>query len=127
MLRIRLKRARKVKGWTQRTLAELSGISQPLIAKYELGHKPSARNLNRLCIALGVDIEYLNGSLESTAFIKIDDEEFKKILKKSVILPPHDKVLVKELLIRLIYLQELEDRRIKKYKSENLYSVSESL
>jgi transcriptional regulator with XRE-family HTH domain len=45
------------KGMTQRGLAELSGIAQNQIAKWECGGEPSLRNLVRWSDALGFDVQ----------------------------------------------------------------------
>src|SRR5438477_10624832 len=53
-----LKRLREAKGWSQKQLAEVSGLSQQAIAHWELGDRePSATNLFALCRALGVSCE----------------------------------------------------------------------
>ena len=53
-----LKRLREEKGWSQKQLAEVSGLSQQAIAHWELGDRePSASNLFALCRALGVSCE----------------------------------------------------------------------
>jgi transcriptional regulator with XRE-family HTH domain len=53
-----LKELREVKGWSQKQLAEASGLSQQAIAHWELGDRePSATNLFALCRALGVSCE----------------------------------------------------------------------
>ena len=53
-----LRGLREAKGWSQKQLAEVSGISQQAIAHWELGDRePSASNLFALCRALGVSCE----------------------------------------------------------------------
>ena len=53
-----LKELRESKGWSQKQLAEVSGLSQQAIAHWELGDRePSATNLFALCRALGVSCE----------------------------------------------------------------------
>jgi transcriptional regulator with XRE-family HTH domain len=53
-----LKELREAKGWTQKQLAEVSGLSQQAIAHWELGDRePSATSLFGLCQALGVSCE----------------------------------------------------------------------
>jgi transcriptional regulator with XRE-family HTH domain len=53
-----LKELREAKGWSQKQLAEVSGLSQQAIAHWELcDREPSASNLFALCRALGVSCE----------------------------------------------------------------------
>lgn len=57
-----LKSLREGKGWSQKQLAEVAGISQQAIAHWELGDRePSATNLFALCRALGVGCEVFAG------------------------------------------------------------------
>lgn len=47
---------KKVRGWSQTTLAKKSGVPEGTIATIEVGHRqPSADVLRRLAIALGLD------------------------------------------------------------------------
>ena len=58
----RLKKIRKSKGWTQKQLAEKSGISNFLISRYEKGvHFPNIVTLEWLCKALEVSSKDLLG------------------------------------------------------------------
>ena len=51
---------RKAQGLTQARLAALSGVHRVLIARYETGRlAPTARNLVRLSLALGVPVDEL--------------------------------------------------------------------
>jgi transcriptional regulator with XRE-family HTH domain len=109
MLRTKLRRARKLKGMTQKMLSEKSEISQPLIAKYELGHKPSPRNLKKLCDALGVSIEYFNGPVSNTNFF--DDDEFKSMLKQADRLSQKNKMMVSVVLSTALDYQKMEDSK----------------
>lgn len=53
-----MKELREAKGWSQKQLAEVSGLSQQAIAHWELcDREPSASNLFALCRALGVSCE----------------------------------------------------------------------
>lgn len=58
----RLKKIRKSKGWTQKQLAEKSGINHFLINRYEKGvHSPSIITFEWLCKALEVSSKDLLG------------------------------------------------------------------
>ena len=63
---MRLKYARMRRGIKVVDLSEQTSISGPLISKYENGHtSPSAVNLRKLCIKLGVSSDYLIGLSEN--------------------------------------------------------------
>ena len=52
--------ARKAKGLSQETLAEILGISRQAVSKWETGEsKPDLDNLISLCKVLGIGLEYL--------------------------------------------------------------------
>ena len=58
----RLRRIRKEKGLTQRTLAEKVGVNQHLISHYEREtNKPNVTTLEWICEALGVTATELLG------------------------------------------------------------------
>jgi transcriptional regulator with XRE-family HTH domain len=58
----RLKKIRKSKGWTQKQLAEKSGIAVYLICRYEKGiHYPNIIGFEWLCKALEVSSKDLLG------------------------------------------------------------------
>ncbi|MGB4775558.1 MAG: helix-turn-helix transcriptional regulator [Daejeonella sp.] len=108
MIRSRLKKARKIRGWSQRMLAEKSGIAQPLIAKYELGHQPSPRNLSRLSTALGVEMEYFYGPLQNSIF---DDQEFDQLINMAKDLSLSNKIMLRTVLRQALYFQVSEENK----------------
>lgn len=56
----RLLQARKEKGLSQETLAEIMGVSRQAVSKWETGEAmPETDKLITLCRALGLDMEYL--------------------------------------------------------------------
>ena len=105
-------------------LAEKSGIAQPVIAKYELGHQPSARNLNRLCTALGVNASYFYCTLQNVSNIQFDEEEFDKMIKKAKGLSLNNKLMIKTVLAQALYFQELENDVAEKIEQANPKSLS---
>jgi transcriptional regulator with XRE-family HTH domain len=60
-LRVRLRRLREAKGWTQIDLARKARVTQPLISQLEAGTKPtpSVVHILRIARALGVTVEEL--------------------------------------------------------------------
>lgn len=51
--------ARNAVGWTQRELAEQSGVQQPVIARLEAGdNDPKLSTLTKLAHALGLELHY---------------------------------------------------------------------
>lgn len=59
MIGDRLKKLRKLKGYTQRELSKLSGVSQQLICSMENGHVKNSNHVLPLAEALNVDYRYL--------------------------------------------------------------------
>ena len=62
-LKVKLRRLRETKGWTQAELARRSRVTQPLISQLESGTKPtpSVVHILRIAKALGVTVEELVG------------------------------------------------------------------
>lgn len=56
----RLRQARLQRKWTQKKLAEASGLTQSAIGNYESGQRSSSRSLLRLARALGVNPNWLD-------------------------------------------------------------------
>lgn len=58
----RLKELRQQKGISQRNLAEIIGVSQPLYFKWEQGQcQPSLEHLIKLCTYFDVSVDYIIG------------------------------------------------------------------
>jgi HTH-type transcriptional regulator / antitoxin HipB len=56
----RLRERREKRGWSQRELAEASGVSREYIARIELGqHDPTLSTLEKLAQALGMKVAKL--------------------------------------------------------------------
>jgi len=64
----RLRQARQRRGWTQKQLAQASGLSQSAVGNYESGQRSSSRALLRLAHALQVAPEWLEGGGTATAY-----------------------------------------------------------
>jgi transcriptional regulator with XRE-family HTH domain len=66
MFKTRLLDLRKAKGWTQNELAERLGLSNGLIAAYELGtKKPAQDTLIAIADFFGCTLDYLCGRAEA--------------------------------------------------------------
>ncbi len=73
-----IRRLRKEKGWSQRKLSELSGVSHTQIANYETNRtKPTLETIVKIANALDVNISEL---LDYQKFI--DNSDWKYDLKK---------------------------------------------
>ncbi len=58
----RLKTLREKRGMSQRTLAQLCGLSRSMVGQYERGEKdPSLRTLAQIADYFGVSTDYLLG------------------------------------------------------------------
>jgi transcriptional regulator with XRE-family HTH domain len=57
----RVRQIRQEKGFTQKTLAELSGVCQQMISKLEVGKAQGSANIVRLALALDVSPVWLEG------------------------------------------------------------------
>lgn len=81
----KIKKYRKEKGWSQRKLSEISGVSHTQIANYETNTTiPTLETIKR--IAIGLDINYvllLDNNLEMEAFSNDTTEYIKADLELS--------------------------------------------
>lgn len=77
----RIKTIRKEKGLTQKQLAELSGLLEPTIRKYESGKvQPKSENLNKIANALGVHPSQIDSRL-----VWNDEYDVKQLAEDSVL------------------------------------------
>jgi transcriptional regulator with XRE-family HTH domain len=63
----RIIEARRSKGWTQRELSQMAGISQPLLSQLESGitKVPSVKTIRLLARALGMSVDALIGTYDT--------------------------------------------------------------
>lgn len=67
MFHIKIREARKAKGWTQQELADRMGLTQQAIQRYETGARDiRASVLQQLSETLGVTVAYLLGMTDDT-------------------------------------------------------------
>ncbi len=77
----RIKTIRKEKGLTQKQLAELTGLLEPTIRKYESGKvQPKSENLNKIANALGVHPSQIDSRL-----VWNDEYDVKQLAEDSVL------------------------------------------
>jgi len=75
-----IKAARESKGYSQKELAELMGVSQPTVCDWETGKKnPAGKNLKKLSTLLGCTTDYL--IMDDAARRPISDDEVKKLIQ----------------------------------------------
>lgn len=72
MLKDKVKTLRKLKGWTQKELAEEAKVSQQAIWKIESGKSSESRKLPQIAAALGVTAEELTGKNAPVPSLKTD-------------------------------------------------------
>lgn len=90
-LGIRLRTARKEKGWTQNQLGEASGVKQGTISQIERGDQEKSIFVIPLAIALGVSPEWLeNGTEDLTTNDPVDHTE-KELTKALAELRPKER------------------------------------
>ena len=69
----RIRLARKMRGWSQQSLAEAVGVSFQQVQKYERGtNRVSASMLVRIAAALGVSVAELFGPAEAASRVSDD-------------------------------------------------------
>lgn len=81
-LRYRLKFERKRQGWSQRYLAELTGIPSSNISRYENGErKPDIDTLIRLADFLNCSVDYLVGRTDTpVCYDRVEQEDLEDLL-----------------------------------------------
>jgi len=95
----KLKKIRDSRGLTQKSFAEICGISQVQVTRYENGiHKPTQKILTKICEGLDIPMEYLDESYEVTDSVL--DAEYQRC--KNSLLDPEDKFMLAKFL-KLLY------------------------
>jgi len=77
----RLKELRKKNGYSQRELAEVTGLHHSQYGRYERGgSKPYANTLTKIADALNVSVDYLlEGETQDAAIANMEDQELLKL------------------------------------------------
>lgn len=95
--------------WTQSELAERSGVKQPLIAGYEHGKKPSKKTLAKLAKGFGIPLEdFLKYPLKKSKNANVEEVDIAHVFREAKTLPLKYQVIVKEEIMRLLRLHQLE-------------------
>lgn len=107
----RLKQARDEKGLTQKELANLSGLYQAQICRYERGDcTPPSDVLKRLANALEVSSAYLiEGTGEDAAEEQIYDRVLLRQFKKIEQMQEKDREVIKVLIEAFIAKKEIQE------------------
>jgi transcriptional regulator with XRE-family HTH domain len=88
MIGEKLRKLRKERGWTQKTLEEKTGVAQRNISSYESGKlQPSARTLRKFADAFEVPVEELVGEPRKEAALVLSDPELLQMFREVSQLP----------------------------------------
>jgi len=110
MFKEKIRAARKLKGWTQKKLSEKTGIAQTVIARYENGIIPFGKNLDKLCVVLGIPKDSLSSQSQINEIVTAFNEiEFDRRVKKLRRLPPERKKIVNDFIAIILDLQATEN------------------
>ncbi len=101
------------KGWTQALLAEQTGISQSMIAKYEKNKAiPSAKRVQKIADAFGVALSTF-GQITRTRHKEVERlpiTKFQKLFKEAQTLPDEMQTRIMNYMSDLIKLRDCEDK-----------------
>jgi transcriptional regulator with XRE-family HTH domain len=105
----RIRNLRLQKGLSQSELGKLVDIHYNQIGRYELGTaEPTAENINKLAMALGVSADFLyRGEEEGALHTRLEDRELIEMIQQIKSLSEEDQFVVKKLLKAF-----LRDRKI---------------
>lgn len=99
----KFKNIRKSRGLTQQQVAELCGISQVQVTRYENGiNKPTKRILTKICKGLNVPIEYFDNTFGVSDDVL--DAEYKRA--KEALVDPEDKMVLSKFLQGIYLLSQ---------------------
>jgi len=108
ILEHRLKR-----NWTQAYLAYMSGVKQPLIARYENGANPSKKNLDKLAVAFKVPVHELMDDVVENNDNSYASLDFNQVIKASKNLPVEYKKMLRDIIAVMLRENEYaEDRKM---------------
>lgn len=80
-----IKKLRAERGWSRRTLGELSGVSGACIWSLEKKHiNPSALSVYKLACALGVSVDYLIEGEKNKTYINVGHLFFDDFVKEEI-------------------------------------------
>lgn len=88
MLGERLKRLRKVKGYSLSELSELAGVSKSYLSYLErnIQINPSLQFLNKIAVTLETDLDFLlNGESDNDKpDVQVLDEEWRRLVQRAI-------------------------------------------
>ncbi|WP_010196818.1 helix-turn-helix domain-containing protein [Bacillus sp. m3-13] len=88
MLGERLKRLRKVKGYSLSELSELAGVSKSYLSYLErnIQTNPSLQFLNKIAVTLETDLDFLlNGESDNDKpDVQVLDEEWRRLVQRAI-------------------------------------------
>lgn len=109
MIADRIKKARKAKNLSQRELAELMGVTQPIIVRLEKNRKmPSPDELQKLAAILEKELDYFTSQDLADDQVAFDNVEFETNLREARTFSLRHKRTVAAVLKTVRELEELE-------------------
>lgn len=106
----RLRDLRQQRGFKQTELAQLAGVNNGNLSRYERGSaQPSAEVLRRLADSLGVSVAYLIEGEPSGLSPSLPDPELRQHLQELERLPDEDRQVIKSLIEAFLFRRRIQD------------------
>ncbi len=106
----RLRELRQKRGLKQTELAEIAGVNNGNLSRYERGSaQPSAEVLSRLADALGVTVAHLIEGGQEELAAALPDPELRQHLMEIERLPEEDRLVVKRLIEAFLFRKRVQD------------------
>ncbi|MGK7294245.1 MAG: helix-turn-helix domain-containing protein [Candidatus Wenzhouxiangella sp. M2_3B_020] len=115
----RIRRARRVKGWSQERLARSLGVTTSAVGHWERpkGHQPSSENLIEIARHLSVNVEWLavgRGAMLADDTLEMEavslNEEEKALIKRYQGLSSPSRTLLAQIMDALVPLTDTSSR-----------------
>jgi transcriptional regulator with XRE-family HTH domain len=101
----KLKKLRQERGWSQEYLAQMVGIGQQYISKYESGKQsPSFKTLEKLADTFGVSVDFLRTKEKiDLSGLNIKDKKLLDLLNELDALNEEDLLTIKNVIEAIVY------------------------
>lgn len=113
-----LQKLRKEKGWSQKKLAEMSGVGESSIRHVEIGKRPgSTKMAKKLACVLGVTYETLENNKNRTEIIRetLVSDFIKMLVEEDIITDPNN---ISDDIAKLIMINVKKEIEIIKEKKQ---------